>query len=208
MSADSEIYTDSGLTPSTTYTYRVRAKDAGGESEWTNYESATTNYQRGVTAGSLIFSLNYVPGGTFPTGTADSGEATVSAYWIGETEATNELVAAVYQWAYNQGKMSTGTVDGFTVTLYGQELLDLNSTSIQISFSGGAFSVDSGFGDYPCVEITWYGSIMFCNWLTEMVNGSTDELVYSGMDSDWVDDETIENVSKTGFRLPSRFEHE
>jgi len=190
---------------------------------WTMSQSGTAG-----TAGSSItftnnkenyaFTVNACPGGTFPTGIDDSGEAAVSAFWGGETEATNELVASVYQWAYDNNKMSGGTINSTTVTVNGQELLDLDEGYIQISFSGGIFSVDSGFEKYPCVEITWYGAVIFCNWLTEMVEGNEDEIVYEwvdngdgeGTESDgiWQDDETDENNANTGFRLLSSNEWE
>jgi len=125
------------------------------------------------------FKVMACPGGTFYTGTDDSGEATVSPFWLAETEATNELVASVYQWAYDEGKPSGGTVSGDTVDLYGQELLDLDSGQIQISYSGGTFLVDSGYKDYPCIDITWYASILMYNWLTEMVDGNDNNVVYS-----------------------------
>ena len=171
------------------------------------------------TAYGVSFDLAYVPGGlTFPTETDDSGEAAVSAFWGGETEATNELVASVYQWAYDNNKMSGGTINSTTVTVNGQELLDLDEGNIQISFTGGIFSVDSGFEEYPCVEITWYGAVIFCNWLTEMVEGNEDEIVYEWVDNGdgegtasdgiWQDDETDENNANTGFRLLSSNEWE
>jgi sulfatase-modifying factor enzyme 1 len=168
-----------------------------------------------ITVGSLTFSMIYVPRGiTFPTGTDDSSEATIStAYLMGETEATNELVAAVYQWAYTNGKLSdtvtdSNGIDANTVKYGAQELLNLDSVYIQISYSAGVFSVDAGFEKYPVVEITWYGSIMFCNWLTEMIDGNTDELVYFNIDTDWLDDETVADITKKGYRLPGTDESE
>jgi hypothetical protein len=109
-------------------------------------------------------------------------------------------------------------VDSTTVTLYSQQLLDLDGGSIQISYSDGTFSVDSGYESYPCVEITWYGAILLCNWLTEMVYGNSNNVVYEWVDNGdgdgtasdgiWQDDETDEDTSKTGFRLPSSNEWE
>ena len=125
-----------------------------------------------VTAGSVSCDMIYAPGGTFPTGVDDiSGDETADAFWIAETEATNGLVAAVYQWAYDNGRMSGGTVSDITVKLHGMELLDLDG-SCPIGFSSEQFSADTGYEEYPCVEITWFGAVLFCNWMTEMINGA------------------------------------
>lgn len=212
LSVDTDTYTDFDLESNTSYQYRVRVGDAGGTSSWTDYFTVTTTYAPGdnftFTVGSLDYFLKYVPGGTFPTGTWDIDRETVDPFWLNDTEITNELVAEVFQWAYDEGKLSEGTVDSTTVSLYGQELLDPDYQYGQVGFSNGTFSVEIGDGWYPCVNISWYGAILFCNWLTEMIDGTTNEIVYSGMDSDWIDDETIENRSNTGFRLPTGFEWE
>ncbi|MCK5759340.1 MAG: SUMF1/EgtB/PvdO family nonheme iron enzyme, partial [Clostridiales bacterium] len=183
--------------------------------------SAGTKFS--YTAGSVSFSMVYVRGGlTFPTDTDDlGGDAEITtAYEIGETEVTNELVREVFQWAYDDGKFSdTGASISTTTVVYGaQELLDLDSTSCQISYSGGTFTVDADKEKYPVVEISWYGSVMFTNWLTEMMNGNTDEIVYvwvdngdgEGIASDgiWHDDETDVDSAKTGFRLLASDEFE
>jgi len=161
-----------------------------------------------VTAGSVSCDMIYAPGGTFPTGVDDiSGDETADAFWIAETEATNGLVAAVYQWAYDNGSMSGGTVSDITVKLHGMELLDLDG-SCPIGFSSEQFSADIGYEEYPCVEITWFGAVLFCNWMTEMINGAAGEVVYSGMDDSWEPDETVVDLSKKGFRLLSAVEWE
>jgi sulfatase-modifying factor enzyme 1 len=127
-----------------------------------------------VTVGSLTFSMIYVPGGiTFPTKTDNSVEATIAnAYLMGETEATNELVAAVYQWAYTNGKFSDTVgdpngIDATTVKYGKQELLNLSDTKSQIGYSAGVFwtkgnhasgatkPFDDGDLD-PTKAVSWY----------------------------------------------------
>jgi hypothetical protein len=150
----------------------------------------------------LSFALMACPGGTFPRGTDDSGSGTVAPLWVGQAETTYALVAYVFQWAYDNGKMADGTVDGdLNVTLHGQPILDFTQAG-RIDFSDGIFSIDFPYEEsYPCGEITWYGAVLFCNWLTEIVDGNADEVVYSNIDSDWDHRETIIDKDKTGFRL-------
>jgi formylglycine-generating enzyme required for sulfatase activity len=118
-------------------------------------------------------------------GTAPGGSPTITEdFYIGTYEATNQQVADAMQWAYDQGNLITAS--GSTVrNAQGdeQELLDLDPSYCQISFSGGTFSVDSGKGNYPCVAVTWYGAAATCNYLsqsqgrTPAYNLSTWELV-------------------------------
>ncbi len=145
--------------------------------------------------------VSYLPANTLPTGEE------VASFWMSRTEMTFKEVAEVLQYAYDNNMLSGGTVDSNTATLNGQELVDLDSTSCYIHFSGGNFNVETGFEEYPCTEISWYGSIMVCNWLTAMVNGGdTTEQYYT-----WLDDnnDTIMQAeeiycddTKPGFRLP------
>ncbi len=40
-----------------------------------------------------------------------------------------------------------------------QELLDIDDNDCRIDYSGGNLVVQSGYGDHPMVEVTWYGVI-------------------------------------------------
>jgi sulfatase modifying factor 1 len=170
-----------------------------------------------VTAGSVSFDMIYANNQssiTFPTGTDDKGTATLTRkFFMAETEVTNALMAEVLQWAYDNGWFSATAGDhnglnSTTVKYGGQQLLDLDDVNIKINYGSGSFTVDSGYENHPVVCVTWYGAIMFCNWLTEMTDGNTDNLVYSGIDTTWDHTETVENPSKTGYRLPSMDEWE
>jgi len=46
-----------------------------------------------------------------------------------------------------------GTYDGVT-----------NGGATRINYSGGAFTVDSGFDNHPVTYVSWYGSTAFCNY--------------------------------------------
>jgi formylglycine-generating enzyme required for sulfatase activity len=129
-------------------------------------------------------------------------------FFMGQTEVTNKLVAEVFQWALDNGKLSTTVsdhngVDSTTVKYGEQQLADIDFYSCRIEYSAGAFSVETGYDDHPIARVSWYGAIMFCNWLTEMKDGSTDNCVYSGIDTTLDYTEIVEDTSKTGYRLPS-----
>lgn len=152
---------------------------------------------------------------TFPLSTSmdtpdDTGKATlVRKFFMSETEVTNAQFAKVLQWAYDNGKISetdtNNNVGEYSVTYIHQVLIWLSSPYLKIRYSTSthSFSVDSGYENYPVNTVTWYGAIMFCNWLTEMRDGNTSNVVYTGIGTS-----CIEDSSKTGYRLPSREEWE
>lgn len=143
---------------------------------------------------------------TYPTGLDDSSSATLSTrFWMGETEVVNSVVAEVLQWAYDNGKFSTNSADpNYLGTDYlwygGQKLIDFGYANVAYD-GAGAFSVVSGFEQHPADHISWYGAIMVCNWLTEMRDQGTANLVYTGIDTDWA--LFAEDPTKNGYRLPS-----
>jgi hypothetical protein len=51
------------------------------------------------TVGTIEFTLNFCPGGTFPSGISESSNDTSTEFWIGETEVEYELWDIVYTWA-------------------------------------------------------------------------------------------------------------
>ena len=193
------------------------ACDQGGEIRGSVNFSPGTVFT--VTAGSTEFNMVYASSKTgvdFPTGVDDTGTATITrTFYIGETEVTNALVAGVLQWAYDNDMFSPNSEDdnylsSSTVKYGGNELLDLDSPCCHIVFSSTlhSFSVEDGYENFPVVMISWYGAVMFCNWLTEMDYG---DAVYTWVDDGdgiWQDDETDEDASKGGYRLPSASEWE
>ncbi len=67
VSANVNQFTDTGLTPNTTYTYRVRAANDAGNSGYTNEASASTPADYSVI--SLTLAPNLIPGGNSTVGT-------------------------------------------------------------------------------------------------------------------------------------------
>jgi formylglycine-generating enzyme required for sulfatase activity len=173
-----------------------------------------------ITAGSqsadMIYSNNQASI-TFPCSTSipvDNNPATLTKrFFLSKTQVTNSLMAEVLQWAYDNGKFSDtigdhNGLDTTTVKYGDQQLLDLDDTYSRINYSLGSFTVDSGYEGHPVVHVTWYGAIMFCNWLTEMRDGNTTNVVYTDIDTTWDHTETVENAGRNGYRLPSSGEWE
>lgn len=174
-----------------------------------------------VTAGSVTFNISYVNNSTgivFPTGASDTGTAVISRkIFMGQTTVTNALFATVLQWAKDNNRIveSSGShneVNTTTVKYGTQVLIDLSGYSVKISYSSGTFSVVPGCENYPVVFASWYGAIMFCNWLTEMCDGNTDNIVYTNIPTNGTwnasNNYSSSDDSKTGYRLPSNNELE
>lgn len=160
----------------------------------------------------------YTPSSGIPV---DDNKATLTRkFFMSETQVSNALMVEVLQWAVNNGKIiETGgahnEVSGITVKFGCQELLDLDGGDLmKISYNSAThtFSVVPGFEHYPVVYVSWYGAVMFCNWLTEMQTGNEDNVVYGGIPTDgtaWVSlTHTTDNPDKKGYRLPSSEEWE
>lgn len=181
-------------------------------------EEATATPTETPTSIEMVF----VPGGTFTMGARDDGddltyrfsdelprhEVMLSAYQIGKFEVTNAQYAEVLNWAIGQGYLrnsSNGAYSGGFVYFNGQALLYLSVSSCQISYSNGSFLSETREGysmaDHPVVEVTWYGCVAFCNWLSEMEGRSP---CYTLTNNNW----NLTNRFGGGYRLPTEAEWE
>ena len=72
----------------------------------------------------------------------------VPAFDMMQTEVTNEMYAAFLN---DHGNVCDG-----------EECVDADNPDLQLSESGGVWSVDTGKELYPIMEVTWYGAKAFC----------------------------------------------
>ena len=158
--------------------------------------------------------LSYLPGGVFEMGDglgdgwADERpvhSVTVDPVRMGRCEVTNGQYCEFLNSALGQGLIG---VSGGVVYQAGRGLeypyCDTSAAGrgSQIDFAGGVFSVRSKGGrsmaDDPMVEVSWYGSAAYCNWMS----------VQEGLEQCY-DPATWEcDVSKDGYRLPTEAEWE
>jgi formylglycine-generating enzyme required for sulfatase activity len=106
-----------------------------------------------VPAGSFEMGDNFNEGESWDADELPVHNVYLDAYYIGKHEVTN----AQYSVFLNDvGKHSYG---GYT-------WLDISSG--RIDFVSGNYIPESGFEDYPVIEVSWYGSVAYCDWLTTM----------------------------------------
>ncbi|MBE0567961.1 MAG: SUMF1/EgtB/PvdO family nonheme iron enzyme [Krumholzibacteria bacterium] len=118
-----------------------------------------------------------IPAGTFAMGSPttetgrDSDETQhivtlTTPFLMAATEVTNLQYAELAQWAYDRG-YCTATSGNLRDALDGssQEFLVLDGFC-EISFSNGVFTVEAGREAHPVVDLTWYGAVAYCDWLS------------------------------------------
>ena len=143
-------------------------------------------------------------------------EVTLSAYSIGKYDVTNQQYCDVLNWAAGKGylKDSSGNAWAGTGYIYGggppvQGLVGITDSYCNIQYSSSAFSpkMRTGLPDstnysmatHPVVNVSWHGSVAFCNWLSER-----DGLMPCYDLSTW----TLTAPRSGGYRLPTEAEWE
>jgi len=154
-------------------------------------------YKTTYTVNTVSFNIAYCPGGTFPTGRFDDGEASVNSFWMAETEVTYQLWSEVYSWATSSG--------GYTFSHAGRQGGDLDSGPV-------------GTYQHPVTTISWRDMIVWLNALTEyynLLNAESLIPVYTynstiirNANDGTACDNAVAGSSADGFRLPEHSEWE
>ena len=150
---------------------------------------------------SIAMPITFTMGSTFNSSETPHQVTLTGRFNMASTEVTNAQYVAVLQWAYSQGHVtvtSSSVRDAFDGS--NAELLDLDSSSCQISFSGNVFSTTNP--DRPVVEVSWYGSVAYCDWLS-----LREGLPRAYDHSNWSCN-SGNSYTATGYRLPTEAEWE
>jgi len=159
-----------------------------------------------------------IPGGVFVMGqegvATPEHEVTLNHnFQLGRHEVTNQQFLEAVQWAYDTGLV---TVDDDAVWAYGEELLALNSPNSEFIFEGEVFSLRTAPNDFaqqaypegyipgfhPVLEVSWYGTACFCDWLSLMEDLDP---FYTG---EWDQSEQHDPYATAAYRLPTEAEWE
>ncbi len=173
-----------------------------------------------------------VPGGTFTMGNSGVGDdaygasnelprhsVTLSAYEIGKCLVTNEQYCDVLNWALMQGRLKTPTGADWAgkgdIWAGGnlQMILQITDAVCNIQYSDGVFSpktrmglpgtTNYSMGTHPAENVSWYGAVAFCTWLSQMEGL---EPCYDITSADWP--LTAAPPAPGGYRLPTEAEWE
>jgi formylglycine-generating enzyme required for sulfatase activity len=144
---------------------------------------------------------------------------TLAAYSLGKYLVTNKEYCDVLNWALAQGYLKTSANAAWAGTgdIYAggnlQKILAFTDSYCNIQYSGGVFSSKTRAGlpsgtnysmdTHPVEDVSWYGSVAFCNWLSQM-QGLT--LCYDMTTANWP--LTVAPPTSGGYRLPTEAEWE
>jgi formylglycine-generating enzyme required for sulfatase activity len=105
----------------------------------------------------------YVPAGQFEMGSSDDERArpvhtvALDAFWIDKTEVTNAMFTAFLNEQGNQVEEGVSWLEpgaGHRGIVYGH-----------IEENDGVFRPQTGYEDYPVIEVSWYGAAAYCSWV-------------------------------------------
>lgn len=190
--ADILSYLDTLCDMNVDYGYRVRAV------AYNNQESICS-----ITANAILIKdeLVLVMGGTFSMGSTGSysderpiHSVTLGNYYIGKYEVT---YSEYIEFLNDIGASSSGSLDGV-------ELIDMDDGGCALEYYGFDFYFSNNTiadnEDSPVMEISWYGAINYCNWLSNK-RGLNSVYTISGTS-------ISADISQNGYRLPTEAEWE
>jgi len=146
-------------------------------------------------------------------------EVTLAEYYIAKYQITNGQYCDVLNWALTKGYLKTAEGDAWIGSgeIYGGPqlyiLVDTVRTECNIVFTDGRFVPKNRIGipgstlysmeTHPMVSVSWYGSVAFCNWLSEWQGLSP---CYDMNTAQWP--LLMPPDSAAGYRLPTEAEWE
>lgn len=132
-----------------------------------------------------------------------------TAYWMADTEITNEIAVEALNWAKDRISTSSSNTapNYFSDGIFkyaGEVVTDMRSGFIE--YVNDKYVVVEGYENIAFTCINWYSATLICNWLTEMEDGNKDNLVYVNIPESDGDFDSVnyvpEDLTKTGYRLP------
>jgi formylglycine-generating enzyme required for sulfatase activity len=153
--------------PTTSGTYTVLVTVSDGELSDSDSTTVIVNES----------GMIYVAGGTFSMGDHFSEgnpdelplhNVTISSYYIGKCEVTNQEYCDMLNYANGQGLISVdatlvmGKIGSSQVVLLRMD----DIANYQINYDGTNFIVNEAFENYPVNQVTWYGSVFYCNMMS------------------------------------------
>lgn len=119
-------------------------------------------------------------------------------FWMGCRHVTNEEVIRIYQWGMDTGRLLVNTRTIINLLGESRELLDMDDFECELHLVNGRLVVESDRANLPCVEISAYGAMLYCNLRSEL----------EGLEPCYDQTSWSCDANASGFRVPTETEWE